>query len=194
MLDKSIPYAEIWMTRSVNEPLPTVSLANGYHFEHYTLGDEKAWARIETSVGEFETKEAGISYFQRVFFPYQEQLQQRMVFVVTDSGEKIATCTAWYKKRQDGHYPLFHWLAVMPQHQGKGIAKALTVEVLRCFQALETHGPIYLHTQTWSHPAIKLYQNLGFSMSSQNFDGSENKDYSLAIQVLEQLKNNKRSE
>ncbi|OQO71052.1 GNAT family N-acetyltransferase [Enterococcus villorum] len=194
MLDKHIPYAEIWMSRPIGGILPNVSLPDGYHFECYTLRDERSWAQIEVSVGEFETKEEGMTYFQLVFFPYQDQLQQRMLFVVTESGKKIATGTAWYKQRKDGCYPLFHWLAVMPEHQGKGIARALTVEVLRRFQELETHGPIYLRTQTWSHPAIKLYQKLGFSILPENFDGSENKDYPLAMKVLEQLKNNKKSE
>ncbi|MBF8807613.1 MAG: GNAT family N-acetyltransferase [Enterococcus lacertideformus] len=182
MLDKHVPYAEIWMTRPIGGVLPNLSLPEGYHFKLYTLGDENEWVRIERSVGEFETQEEGLAYFQRVFFPHQKQLKQRMLFVVTDSGEKIATCTAWYKKRQNDKYPLFHWLAVMPEHQGKGISKALTLAVLQRFQVLETQEPIYLHTQTWSHPAITLYQSLGFSIISQNFDGSENKDYSLVKQ------------
>ncbi len=53
-----------------------------------------------------------------------------MLFVVNDLGEEVGTCTAWFKERFDGTYPLFHWLAVIPEHQGKGVAKALTVEIL----------------------------------------------------------------
>ncbi|MGX7173924.1 GNAT family N-acetyltransferase [Enterococcus ratti] len=193
MLDKRVPYAEIWMTRPISEALPIVSLPEGYHFESYTVGDEKEWARIEASVGEFATKAQGLAYFQRVFSPYLQQLKQRMLFVATDAGEKVATCTAWYKKRKDGTYPLFHWLAVTPPHQGKGIAKALTVEVLRLFQEVEVQGPIYLHTQTWSHLAIRLYQQLGFSISSENFSGSQNSEYLFVMEVLEQLKINEKN-
>lgn len=187
MLDKHVPYAEIWMTRPLSDSLPTQSLATGYHFEYYRLGDETEWARIEQSVGEFATETEALAYFQRAFLPYQEELQQRMLFVVTDTGEKIATCTAWFKKRRDGSYPLFHWLAVEPRHQGKGIAKALTIEVLRIFQKLVSHGPVYLHTQTWSHPAIQLYQKLGFTIIAENFDGRPNSEYPLAMDTLEKL-------
>lgn len=88
MLDKHVPYAEIWMTRPLSDSLPTQSLATGYHFEYYRLGDETEWARIEQSVGEFATETEALAYFQRAFLPYQEELQQRMLFVVTDTGEK----------------------------------------------------------------------------------------------------------
>ncbi len=193
MLDKELPYAEIWMSRSTNSKLPSVPLAQGYHFEYYQLGDEKDWVRIECTVGEFETEEEGINYFQRSFAPYLEKLNKRMLFVVDSEGTKVATCTAWFKERADGIYPLFHWLAVDPKHQGKGLAKALTVEILTIFQHEETQRPVYLHTQTWSHPAIKMYQKLGFSILSENFDGNKNPDYPLAMEVLGQLDKKRKS-
>ncbi len=191
MLDKQVPYAEIWMVRSIDTEVPSVLLADGYHFEYYQPGDESDWVRIECAVGEFENEKEGHIYFQRSFAPYPEELKKRMLFVVNDLGEKVGTCTAWFKERFDGTYPLFHWLAVVPEHQGKGLAKALTVEILTLFQKAELQRPIYLHTQTWSHPAIKLYQKLGFSLLSENFDGSENSDYPLAMEVLKRLEKEK---
>lgn len=187
MLDKQVSYAEVWMIRSIATELPFVPLADGYHFEYYQPGNEKDWVRIECAVGEFENEQDGYDYFQRSFAPYPEELKKRMLFVVNNQGEKVATCTASFKERFDGNYPLFHWLAVVPTHQGKGLAKALTIEILTLFQKAELQRPIYLHTQTWSHSAIKLYQKLGFSLLSENFDGSENPDYPLAMEILERL-------
>lgn len=183
MLDKQLPYAEIWMTRPLNEELPSYPLNQQYRFEKYQPGAEQDWAIIETAVGEFDSVEEALVYFDQAFAPYPEELAKRMYFVVNEQGERIATCTAWWKLREK-EYPLFHWLAVKPEHQGKGIARSLTIEVLRCFQQITTQSPIYLHTQTWSHPPIKLYQSLGFTFIPEKFDGSENPDYEMVIDIL----------
>ncbi|MGQ4819862.1 GNAT family N-acetyltransferase, partial [Enterococcus faecium] len=75
----------------------------------------------------------------------------------------LASCTAWRKKSREQVYPVFHWLAVKRDYQGKGLAKALTARVLQEFPTLHTDRPIYLHTQTWSHHAIALYKKMGFT-------------------------------
>ncbi|MGG5313470.1 hypothetical protein IGL76_002190 [Enterococcus sp. DIV2381] len=183
MLDKQLPYAEIWMTRPLEEVLPDYPLNEQYHFEKYRPGAEKDWAAIETAVGEFDSIDEALAYFDQAFAPYQEELTKRMFFVVNEKNERVATCTAWWKLREE-EYPLFHWLAVKPEHQGKGIARSLTIEVLRRFQQLTSQSPVYLHTQTWSHPAIKLYQSLGFTFIPDNFDGSVNSDYQKVMDIL----------
>jgi ribosomal protein S18 acetylase RimI-like enzyme len=186
MLDKSLPYAEIWMTRPLHEPVPDVPLAEGFHFGFYEPGAEKDWAAIETSVGEFENEEEALIYFQKTFAPYPEELAERMIFVVTETGERVATCSAWRKERQGQSYPVFHWLAVKPGYQGKGIAKALTAKVLSLFPELSHNSPIYLHTQTWSYPAVKLYKKFGFDFIAENMDGTMNPDYEKAQKIIEE--------
>lgn len=186
MLDKSLPYAEIWMTRPLQETVPETSLAEGFHFETYLPQAEEDWAEIETSVGEFKNKEEALIYFQKAFAPYPNELTERMFFVVTDEGERIATCSAWQKQVRGENYPVFHWLAVKPGYQGKGIAKALIAKVLQKFPDLNKNSPIYLHTQTWSYPAIKLYQRFGFDFISENMDGTPNPDYEKAVKIIEE--------
>ncbi|MGX7700908.1 GNAT family N-acetyltransferase [Enterococcus mundtii] len=183
MLDKQLPYAEVWMTRPLHEELPSYPLNEQYRFETYQPGAEQDWAIIETAIGEFDSVEKALAYFEKAFAPYPEELAKRMYFVVDEQNERIATCTAWWKLREK-EYPLFHWLAVKPEHQGKGIARSLTIEVLRCFQQVTTQSPIYLHTQTWSHPAIKLYQSLGFTFIPEKFDGSVNPEYQKVLEIL----------
>ncbi len=184
MLDKSLPYAEFWMTRPLNDSVPEIPLAEGFRFEFYTPGAEADWAAIETSVGEFENREEALTYFQKTFAPYPDELAERMLFVVTEKGERIATCSAWRKDRQGESYPVFHWLAVKPGYQGKGIAKALIAKVLTLFPDLSENSPIYLHTQTWSYPAVKLYQTFGFDFIAENMDGSVNPDYEEAKKIV----------
>ncbi len=101
MLDKTLPYAEIWMTRPLQLPVPMTPLAEGFKFRTYQKGDESAWSEIETSVGEFQTTGEALEYFQKNFAPYPEELERRMFFVETKNGEKVATCTAWRKNQEN---------------------------------------------------------------------------------------------
>lgn len=193
MLDKTIPYAEIWMYRLKDLPVTEQALPEGFHFEFYQEGDETEWAAIETAVSEFEDEAQALDYFQKKFAPFSKELKRRMLFITDSEGRKIGTCSAWWKELPDGtRYPLVHWVAVRPGYQGKGIAKAMLRRTLKQLQKLEATTPVYLHTQTWSHVAIRLYQKLGFEITDKNLDGSPNSDYKKAIEILAGLENSKR--
>lgn len=193
MLDKTIPYAEIWMYRLKDLPVTEQALPEGFHFEFYQEGDETEWAAIETAVSEFEDEAQALDYFQKKFAPFSKELKRRMLFITDSEGRKIGTCSAWWKELPDGtRYPLVHWVAVRPGYQGKGIAKAMLSRTLKQLQKLEDTTPVYLHTQTWSHVAIRLYQKLGFEITDKNLDGSPNSDYKKAIEILAGLENSKR--
>lgn len=193
MLDKTIPYAEIWMYRLKDLPVTEQALPEGFHFEFYQEGDETEWAAIETAVSEFEDEAQALDYFQKKFAPFSKELKRRMLFITDSEGRKIGTCSAWWKELPDGtRYPLVHWVAVRPGYQGKGIAKAMLRRTLKQLQKLEATTPVYLHTQTWSHVAIRLYQKLGFEITDKNLDGSPNSDYKKAMEILAGLENSKR--
>ncbi|BCA86720.1 N-acetyltransferase [Enterococcus saigonensis] len=189
LLDKSIPYKEVWMKRQLTRPILAATLPKGFSFQFYQKGDEKSWSEIETSVLEFENKAEAMNYFKQTFAPYQEKLVKQMLFVKDADGKKVATCTAWQKEILGQRYPLFHWLAVAPDYQGLGLAKALVARTLQLFQNIMSEdAAIYLHTQTWSHTAIGLYEKFGFTLMPDNLDGTCNPDYPQVIALLEQLK------
>ncbi|WP_034536614.1 GNAT family N-acetyltransferase [Carnobacterium inhibens] len=193
MLDKTIPYAEIWMYRLKDLPVTEQALPEGFHFEFYQEGDETEWAAIETAVSEFEDEAQALDYFQKKFAPFSKELKRRMLFITDSEGRKIGTCSAWWKELPDGtRYPRVHWVAVRPGYQGKGIAKAMLRRTLKQLQKLEATTPVYLHTQTWSHVAIRLYQKLGFEITDKNLDGTPNSDYKKAMEILAGLENSKR--
>ena len=81
MLDKSIPYAEIWMYRERELPVVEKTLPEGFRFELYQEGDELEWAAIETAVAEFDDETKAMDYFNEKFAPYLKELKQRMLFV-----------------------------------------------------------------------------------------------------------------
>ena len=167
MLDKTIPYKNIIMMLPGSQVAAAARprLPEGYAFRLYVPGDEQHWARIETSVLEFDTEAAALAYYTRIFLPYGELLQQRCVFVTDPDGLPVATATAWADEAPAvGRQAILHWVSVVPEQQGLGLGKAVVQRALQIFSELEPGADIYLHTQTWSHPAIRLYRRLGFSM------------------------------
>lgn len=171
MLDKSIPYVEFYMIRPKGLALPSASArSDGYFMRLYRPGDEKHWARIETSVGEFDAEEKALAYFAREFAPQPELLADRMCFVCAPDGLPVATCTAWEKDKR----PLLHWVATHPDHQRKGLARLAVLSALHRFDA---GSEVLLHTQTWSHAAVRLYHALGFCLA-------EDQDTEKALDVL----------
>lgn len=188
MIDKSIPYAEIWMVRTRELPINNFPLPNGFSLAFYQAGDDLAWAEIETAVAEFAREDEALKYFNRTFARHPEELEKRMVFIETEAGEKIGTATAWWKETADGaRYPLVHWVAIKPDYQGRGLSKPLMSKVLQVLQDLENHDSIVLHTQTWSHVAIQMYEKFDFKITDKNLDGTLNPDYEKAMEVLSQL-------
>ncbi|MGI5899101.1 MAG: GNAT family N-acetyltransferase [Christensenellales bacterium] len=187
MLDKSVPFIDVLMQRKKGAPVPDYSLPQGYSFALFKMGDENAWAKIETSVLEFDSEEAALNRFERQFLPHVPDLEKRCLFVQDDNGEKIATSTAWWccEKRCD---PWLNWVAVKPEHQGRGIGKAIVSRATQIMLELDGDKDFYLHTQTWSHRAIKLYEKMGYFITARkNLCRYSNEDYEKAIALLKKI-------
>ncbi|MCM3749499.1 GNAT family N-acetyltransferase [Paenibacillus pasadenensis] len=189
MLDKSIPYFNIIMKRPSGAPLPSFTLPDGFSFCRYRSGMEAAWAEIETSVGEFDTHEDSLAYFNRTYMPYSEELERRMLFVLDEEQQPIGTITAWWNETGSRRDAAVHWFAVRPEAQGLGLGKALVAECIRIQQALEGDTAIYLHTQTWSYPAVALYLKSGFIMEEKETFSHYRNDYEQALPLLKKLLN-----
>jgi ribosomal protein S18 acetylase RimI-like enzyme len=166
MLDKSIPYKNIIMKLSEEAllSLTDYALPEGFRFKSYQLGDESAWAEIEYSVGEFSSIDSARGYFDKVFAPHLYDMERRCTFIVAPEGEFVGTATLWYTVINEERFPVLTWIAVKPEHQGKGLGRAIVTYALKRTEKLHGNADVLLHTQTWSHPAITLYSSLGFRM------------------------------
>lgn len=166
MLDKSLPYFDMLMVcpwRAAQKAQPA-ALPAGFRYALYRPGDIDNWAAIETSVGEFDGEDAARAYFERVFLPQEDELRKRMCFIEAE-GEKVATATAW-RFEQDGAFcPALHWVAVRPEWQDRGLGRAVVGRALSLCAALDPEKPVCLHTQTWSHKAVGIYQQFGFMLA-----------------------------
>lgn len=188
MLDKSLPFVDFYMRLSAEklDLLPAPVLPQGYRFVRYVPGNAADWCRIETSVLEFSGEDKAAEYFGREFFPFEAGLAERMVFVLDPAGLAVATATAWYRQMEEKRHNLLHWIAVCPQRQKLGLGRAVVTQALRRFVELDQAGDVYLHTQTWSYPAIALYHSLGFVILKKNPFTNEEMPYEKGLDVLSQ--------
>ncbi len=183
MLDKSLPYYHVIMRRPRGLVAPAPAFPQGYVLAPYEAGADAAWAAIEAAVGEFESPAAAQQYFRATYLPHTHEVERRVLFCRGWDGAAVGTVTAWWDYTGTRRDASLHWLGVLPEHQGQGLGTALVGACLERLQQLEGDRDIYLHTQTWSHTAIAIYQRAGFQIVRERFAGSPN-DFDQAVAVL----------
>jgi GNAT superfamily N-acetyltransferase len=190
MLDKSVPFVGLYMLRSAGVPVPEFPLPEGFSFAFYKDGDESNWARIETSVLEFDSEFAALMYFNKKFKPHVDELYKRCLFIENKDGKKIATTTAWWHHIQNERRAWLHWVAVDPDYQGLGLGKVISSRATNLMIELEGDVNIYLHTQTWSHRAIGIYEKIGYIPTDEKilYKGNRENNYKKAMRILDRLK------
>jgi len=189
MLDKSVPYAKIKMVRKAGTQLPDFPLPKGYKYTFFEDGNETDWARIETSVDEFDSEFAALLFFKEEFIPYVDELYRRCLFIETEDGKKVATSTAWWSFVNDERRAWLHWVSVDTRHQGLGLGKAIVSKVTRLLEEIEGDVDFYLSTQTWSYKAIDIYKKCGYIPTDEKalYPGKIKRDYKKAIRILGKL-------
>ena len=125
MLDKSVPYYNVIMTRREKSRLNPVPLPAGFHYEFFRAGDETHWAEIETGVLEFAERSEARKYFEKEYLVYESALSERCIFISTENGQKAGTATAWWSRRKGIKVPSIHWVSIRPEFQGSGLGKAI---------------------------------------------------------------------
>ena len=164
MIDKSLPYFPLTLIKTDTETYPRRDLPSGFRFVFYRAGDERHWAEIERSLGQFATVEEGVSCFRREFIEGQTlRPEERMLFVVDDEGEYVATVALWDGVLLGETRQRMHWLAVKDKVAGRGIAAAMVTRILDLYNALGYRGFLYLLTATWYYPAISIYRKFGYA-------------------------------
>ena len=167
--DGRIRYYELMLEADIGD-MGEIPLPAGYSYAFYQDGDRDAWIEIEKSAKEFASYGEGLNAWKRYYAEHTAELPGRMVFVVNEAGEKVATATAFYDirgidKSGDGW---LHWVAVKRQEQGKGLSKPLISHVIQVMKDLGyTHAKIPTQTTTWL--AVKVYLDMGFRPIEKNY-------------------------
>jgi len=189
MLDKTLPYAKLYMRRKAGTPIPEFPLPEGFKYALYKDGDEVDWAKLEFSVEEFNSEFAALLRFKEEFKHNDDELYRRCLFIENENGEKVATANAWWTFIEDERRAWLHWVSVAPGYQGLGLGKAITSRVTQLLLELEGDVDFYLSTQTWSYKAINIYKICGYEATDEKtLYGRKHKNhYKKAMKILEKL-------
>ena len=169
------------MSRANLDNVPVFALPDGFSLRWYQPGDEAHWLRIHAAADHYN--EITSQLFRKQFGPEGERglqsastgespsginsalqnLCERQCYLLDPRGEVIATGTAWFNDDFEGaRWGRVHWVVIVPDYQGRGLAKPLMSAVCRRLRELG-HDRAYLSTSTARITAIRLYLRFGFT-------------------------------
>lgn len=160
MGEQDIQNIEVMMIRPNLENIPTdETTPPGYRIRTYQDGDGAAWVRIHELADKYN--KVTDELYQRELGYDIESMRERSFFIETETGEVIGTASAWFNPDFEGEpYGRVHWVAIVPEHQGKGLARPLLSRVME--RLAQSHNKAYLITSSARIPAIHLYLKFGF--------------------------------
>ena len=173
-IDHTVPYIAVVMVREDGKNAHAYHLPEGYHFAPFTPADEEKWIRLQFEVTHVESLQQGKRIFREEFLQAPEDVPcedcpgyadvgKRTVQVKDAAGELVGVATLWMGDTFGEVWQRVHWVAVHPDHQGKGLAKCMVARMLQLHEELGCNTPIYLTSQTKSYRAVRIYKQLGFA-------------------------------
>lgn len=148
------------MVRDNLEGIPRHALPAGYSIRRYHPGDRHRWEAIHRLADQYSIITPHL--FIQEFGTEESVLVERQFYLLDARQRAIGTATAWYDDDFRGEvYGRVHWVAIIPEHQGQGLAKPLMAAV--CCRLRELgHKRAYLKTSSARIPALRLYLQFGF--------------------------------
>lgn len=149
------------MRRETLEGLASYVLPPGYSASWYAPGDEHAWLAVQSRAERYLAIDMAL--YRAEFGGDAAPLSQRQLFIRDAAGAPIGTATAWFGDDRGGEtVGRVHWVAIVPEQQGRGLARPMLGLVCRRLRDLG-HTQGYLVTSTARVPAINLYRSFGFA-------------------------------
>lgn len=145
------------MVRDHLDSIPEYPLPSGFVMRNYRPGDRELWVQIVGDADEYI--QVTPELFDKVFGPDHALLAERQFFLVAPDDRAIGTITAWVGPQPE--WGRIHWVAIVPEWQGRGLAKPMMSVACRRLRELG-HERAYLITSTARVPALNLYLKFGF--------------------------------
>lgn len=172
-IDHAVPYTAVVMTRGDGKLEKAYPLPEGYRFAAFTPENEENWIRLQLAVTHVESYAQGKQIFREEFLQAGEEIPcgdcpgyaetvRRTVLIKDAADTLVGVATLWTGDTFGKTWQRVHWVAVHPDHQGRGLAKCLIARMLQMYEEWNCHGPIYLTTQTKTYRAVRVYAQLGF--------------------------------
>ena len=153
-------YVSICMVRHELNSILDYTLPSSFSFKWYRPGDEEHWLDIQRRADQYNQITPAL--FERQFGGDAQTLAERQCFILDGEGRPIGTATAWFDPSYQGQeYGRVHWVAIVPERQGQGLADPLLTMICRRLRELG-HERAYLTTAPERIPAINLYLKFGF--------------------------------
>jgi len=139
--------------------IPQFALPDGFSLSLFKPGQADDWLAVQ------QRAERIVRVTRKTFddnFGHDlPAMADRSYFLLDAAGAPIGTATAWYDDSFHGRRAgRVHWVAVVPEFQGRGLAKPLMTAVMN--RLARSHEAAYLITSTLRLAAIHLYLNFGF--------------------------------
>jgi len=148
------------MERENLEEIPCFALLSDYAIRPYQPGDERVWRGIQAAADHYNVITPEL--FAQQFGEDQQQIAARQLYLCDARNAAVGTATAWFNDDYRGKsFGRVHWVAILPDWQGLGLAKPLLTATLQLLRKLG-HKRAYLTTSTARIPAINLYLQFGF--------------------------------
>lgn len=146
------------MARPNFDGWPSHFLPPGFSIRAHRSGDAAHWRAIHERADPFNSFDDAT--FAAWFGDDEEVLRARQKFLVAPDGEIIGTATAWFDSPEVGRV---HWVAIVPEHHGRGLSRPLLSVVGQTLQDLG-HTRAVLTTSLERPVAIALYRKFGFEI------------------------------
>lgn len=184
MLDRTIPFYNTIM-KCTDYSYRETGVPEGFSIIAYQPGYEKEWARLEYSIGDFDSLSEAEDYFVKTYLK-EPELMSDILFALDKNNEVVGSCIAWQDKRGEEIVSSLHWLVVNEPYQRIGLGRALCIAVMNIY-AEKGAFPVYIHTQPWSWKAILLYCSLGFRLQKKESFSHYVNEYEKAMTELRKV-------
>ncbi len=157
------------MIRESLEDLPAFDLPAPYTLRWYQPGDEVYWVEIHKKAD--PAHDYSLDKYTREFEADRALLPSRQAYLCDGKGTPVGSASAWFYEVEQKEIGLVHWVAIRPEHQGRGLANPLLSLICHRLREL-SHTQAYLNTSTGRMPAISLYLKFGFVPHSHGDDAT----------------------
>lgn len=147
------------MVRPDLENLPEAPLPEGVSLRWYEPGDEAVWTDLWQRSDPLHG--VGPNTFEENFGEARDELPRRMCFLIDEAGKAIGTATAWLPDEAHPDSGRVHWVAIVPEAQGRGLARPLMAACLHRMKELG-YRKSFLTSESPRLVAIGLYWRLGY--------------------------------
>ena len=147
------------MIRTHMDDIPEFTLKAGFDIRKYRSNECHVWTRIQQKSETFFAIDDQL--FHREFGNDYTAMEDRCFFLTSSKGDEIGTITAWWNESwRDQNWGRIHWVAIVPDYQGKGLSKPMMSVAMK--QLKKSHDRCFLTTSSRRLVAIKIYLEFGF--------------------------------